>query len=246
MTVGLSRREVSRQGFGIKFIAGLAAFAFVMTFAGMTARAAMIELDFTGAEGNQSGGVYTYPYNFNFNGGSQTYELMCDDFLHEIIAPQNWQANATYVSGLNGANVSSLQFPGIGVTGYLEVADLFEEEYNAWVASNSDPEGLYNWAAWDLTSQSDVSASHLSAGDEATVQGYLGAVETLGNDDDLSTSEFSNVIIYTPLDMSPGGPQEFLGFGTPVDGIPEPTTFALLGIGAVGLLGRRRRSVVSI
>ncbi len=153
-----------------------------------------------------------------------------------------------YVSGLNGSNVANLQFPSIGVTGYLEVAYLFEEEVNAYASSNSDPEGLYNWATWDLTDYpNDPSGSHLDAGDEATVQGYLAAAEAAGPG--LTPSEFSNVILYTPTpsEMNPGGPQEFLGFGTPVGGVPEPTTFALVGVGAVGLLSRRRRnSVVSI
>ena len=229
------------RGFAKVSIVAVASFALVTLFAGMTASAAMVELDFTGPEGNNSGGVYTYPYNFNFNGGSQTYQLMCDDFTHEIMAPQDWEANVIYVSDLNGSNVANLQFPSIGVTGYLEVAYLFEEEVNAYSASNSDPEGLYNWAAWDLTdSPNDPSGSHLSAGDETTVQGYLSAVETLGGS--LIPSDFSNVIIYTPTpgEMNPGGPQEFLGYGTPVSGIPEPSVLALLGVGSVGLMARRR------
>jgi hypothetical protein len=219
---------------------------------GTTAKAAMVELDFAGAAGNNSGGVYVYPYNFNFNGTTTpTVQLMCDDFNHEIMAPQDWEANAISVGDLNNANVENLQFPGIGVEGYLEVAYLFEEEVSA-NATNSDPLGLYNWAAWDLTdSPNDPSGSHLDPSnsdptDEATVQGYLAAAEAAGPG--LTPSQFSNVIIYTPTpsEMTPGGPQEFLGTGTPVGGVPEPTTFALLGIGAMGLLGRRRRSAASV
>jgi PEP-CTERM motif len=240
--------SVSHRG----LIASVVGFAspFILS-AGTTARAAMVELDFTGAEGNNSGGVYVYPYNFNFNGGSQTYELMCDDFTHEIMAPQNWAANVTQVSSLtDNASVSGLQFPSAGIQGYLEAAYLFGEEVNAYASSNSDPEGLYNWAVWDLMTGVDESGQpgRLDSGDEATVQGYLTAAENQYSEGNLTPSDFSNVFIYTPTpgEMTPGGPQEFLGLGTPVVGVPEPTTFALIGFGAVGLLSRRRRNSSSI
>ncbi len=88
MSLELSCRGISRRGFGVAFIAGLASFAFVVPVASTTARADMIELDFTGA-GQSSGGVGVYPYNFNFNGEtSPNYQLMCDDFTHEIMAPK--------------------------------------------------------------------------------------------------------------------------------------------------------------
>jgi len=40
--------------------------------------------------------------------------------------------------------------------------------------------------------------------------------------------------------MSPGGPQEFMGYNTPVTPIPEPTTLGLLLSGSLLLLGRKR------
>jgi hypothetical protein len=232
-------QRVSRGKFGIKSAVVLASFSFFILSAAMTARASLIPMTFTGAEGNQSGGVYTYPYEFNINSSSQTYPLMCDDYLHEIMAPQSWNANTLDVSNLNATTVLGLNYPGAGVTGYLEASYLFVEEATAYVASNSDPEGLYNWAVWDLMTNSDVSGGKLDAGDETTVQGYLAAAEAAGPG--LTASDFSNVIIYTPTDMSPGGPQEFFGYGTPLPSVPEPSTFALLGIGAVGLMGRWRR-----
>jgi hypothetical protein len=222
-------------------IASFVGFAsLIMLSAGMTARAAMVELDFIGIEGNNSGGVGVYPYNFNFNGGSQTYQLMCDDFTHEIMAPQNWAANVTPVSSL--ASAATLQFPSIGVEGYLELAYLFGEEVNAYNHGNSDPEGLYNWAAWDLTDPNDPSASDLDAGDNTTVQGYLAAAEVEGPS--LTPSDFPNVVIYTPTpsEMNPGGPQEFFGYSTPVVGVPEPATIGLLMGGSLFLLGRRRKA----
>jgi len=213
-------------------------FALVVLFAAMTARAAIVEMNYTGPEGNNSGGVYVYPYNFTFGSSSETYPLMCDDFVHEIMAPQSWDASTLNVPSLNSSNVLGLNFPDAGVTGYLEAAYLFEEEVTAYDDSNSDPAGLYNWAVWDLLKGSDVSGAHLDSTDEATVQNYLDAAEAEGSS--LTPSDFPDVVIYTPFDMSPGGPQEFMGYNTPVTPLPEPSTLGLL-VGGSLLLVRRKR-----
>jgi hypothetical protein len=224
---------------GIAFVVALAAFVAVMLFAGMSASAAIVTMDYTGAEGNNSGGVYVYPYDFTIDSSSSTSELMCDDFTHQISTGDTWTANTLNVSDLNAGNVTQLEFPSAGVTGYLEAAYLFVEEVNAFNASNSDPDGLYNWATWDLLTNSDVS-SVLSPTDEAQVQIDLNAVEALGGT--LTPSQFSNVTIYTPTDMSSTGPQEFMGYNTGNIIVPEPCAFALLGVGAIGLLARRKRT----
>ncbi len=161
-----------------------------------------VAMDFTGPQGNQSGGVYTYPYNFSID-GSGSYHLLCTTFTREITTGQQWTATTLTMSDLNSVNVQTLEFPTAGVAGYLEAADLFVQEATAFAGGNTDPEGLYNWAIWDLLSGQDVSASHLSAGDDATVQGYLSGVESLSPS--LTPSEFSNVVIYTPVDLSPSG-----------------------------------------
>jgi len=232
-------QRLSHRGFIVASVIGLASFALGMLFTGMTASGAVVTMNFTSPEGNQSGGVYVYPYNFTFDSSPTTYQLMCDDFVHEIMAPQTWTASALDAADLTPATVANLQFPSAGVTGYLEAADLFEEENNAYLASNSDPDGFYNWAVWDLMTGVDESAV-LGATDDAIVQGDLSAVEAIGGG--LIPAEFSNVVIYTPFDMSPGGPQEFLGFDTPVSSVPEPASIGVLMAGSMLLLGRRRKA----
>ncbi len=215
-----------------KVVSILSAFAVLVT--GMTASAALVTMNFTGTEGNNSGGTYTYPYYFTIN--SVNYLLMCDDYNHMTSPPETWTANTLDVTDLNGSNVLNLNFPGAGVTGYLEASYLFEEEVDAYDASNSDSDGLYNWAVWDLLTNSDISGAHLDSGQETQVQIYLDDAEALGGT--LTPSDFPDMVIYTPTDMSGGGPQEFFGY------VPEPSTVALLGIGTVGLLGRRRKRTV--
>jgi PEP-CTERM motif len=214
-----------------------------MLFAAMGANANTIAMNFTGPGGNNSGGVYVYPYNFTLD-GSGNYALFCTTFTREITNGEQWVANTLTVDALNSSNVLSLEFPSAGVTGYLEASYLFVEEVNAYTAGNSDSEGLYNWAVWDLLSGLDVSAANLSSNDDATVQSYLSAAVALGNGGSLTPSQFANVVIYTPTDMSPSGPQEFLGYGTPIAVVPEPGTLALVGFGVLGLAAALRRKVI--
>ena len=209
--------------------------SFCVLLPSITVSAQTVNMGFIAPEGNNSGGVYTYPYNFTLN-GSGSNPLMCTTFNRGITNGESWTANTLGVSNLNATTVQGLEFPSAGVVGYLEASYLFVEEVSAYNNSNADSEGLYNWAVWDLFIGTDPSASRLSANDEAAVQSYLTAAETLGNNGSLTPSQFSNLIIYTPTDISPTGPQEFMGYGTPVLPIPEPGTVTLVGWGLAGLL----------
>jgi len=200
---------------------------------------ATIAMYYNGPQGNNSGGVYTYPYQFSLN-GQGNYPLLCDSFYNKISPGDQWNANVLLVSNLNPTNVASLEFPGVGVTGYLEASYLFVEEALAYINGNSDPKGLYNWAVWDLFTGQDVSGQNLSQSDENQVQAYLAAALAAGPG--LSPSDFPNVVIYTPTDISPDGPQEFFGYGTPGT-TPEPSSLALLGSGVIGLAMVLRRKV---
>ena len=205
----------------------------------MIASADTIAMGFTGAEGNQSGGVFTYPYNFTLN-GSGNFPLMCIIYTRHVSQGDQWDATSLAVDALNPVNVLGLESPSVGVTGYLEACYLFVEEANAFTGGNTDPKGLYNWAVWDLLSGQNVSGSNLGAGDEAQVQTCLNAAVALGNGGSLTPSQFHGVVIYTPTDTSANGPQEFFGYDTTV---PEPGTLALICFGVLGLAGAHRRKL---
>jgi hypothetical protein len=211
----------------------------LLVFGAVVAQAGTVSMGFIGAEGNQSGGVYTFPYDFTINGGGP-YQLMCSSFNQHIVNGDQWTATVLNVANLDTNTVLTLESPAAGVTGYLEASYLFLEGVSALNNSNSDPEGLYNWAVWDLLTGSDVSGGALSAGDETQVQTYLAAAVAAGPG--LTPAQFSDVVIYTPTDMSASGPQEFFGFDTPVETVPEPGAMALVGFGVMGLVGLVRNT----
>jgi hypothetical protein len=206
------------------------------------ASAGTMTLQFNQAEGNNLGGEYTYPYQFSINNNGNTYNLFCDTFNHEITNGEQWSANALLVTNLNATNIASLEFPGIGVMGYLEATMLFNQAVAAFNGGNGTAASELNWAVWDLMLNSDVSQANLTPSQEAAVQAFLHAAMVAGPG--LAPGQFVGDVIYTPTDQTAGGPQEFFGFDTPT--LSEPGSLSLLGSGlfGFGMLIRRKFPVI--
>ena len=61
--------------------------------------------------GNNSGGVYTYPYNFSIDGNGSYVSLMCFDYNNEIYAGETWTATVVPI-GLSFQCGFQPQYPG--------------------------------------------------------------------------------------------------------------------------------------
>ena len=120
---------------------------------------------------NNSGGVYTYPYNFSVNGSPALIALLCDDYNHEVQLGESWYAN---VNTLAGAATGAGQF---SATAYYQAGWLFQQLVNN--APYASPNSI-NWAIWKTTSPTLVVPSSVmgSVSTQGSVAWWLAQVPT--------------------------------------------------------------------
>lgn len=206
------------------------------------AMADTVNMYFVSADGNYSFGEYVYPYYLQVDGGPTT-NMMCDTLNRTVSPGQSWDATRILVADLNDTNVQNLFYGPNGeghgtadLNTYLAAAYLYNQAVLALANNNSDPQGLNNWAVWNLFDPTDV-AAHLDAPTLATVQGMSAAALAAVFNQQPGNLDFANsVYIYTPTD---GVGQEFLG-----PAVPEPGTLMMLGSGALGIAGLLRRKLM--
>ena len=219
---------------------GLLAFGILLP--AIIGSAQTVTMNFISGDGNSSGGFYVFPYYFTINSGTNTNLLMCDTFTVEITPGESWGATILAVANLTISDVSTLEFGSEGVLTYLEACYLYQEELAAYNSNNSDPQGLYNWAVWDLFSGGtgpSTTAFGAGSSQETTIESYLSAAEAQGSS--LLPSDFAGMYIVTPTNTAAA--QEFFGECT----IPEPGTFALvaLAVGGLALIRKRKQATIS-
>jgi hypothetical protein len=211
-----------------------------LVFTAGVAKADIVNVNFVGPEGNNSFGEYVYPYDVQIN-NDPVQQMMCDTFNRSISGGDSWTANRMLLANLDDNTVQSLFYgvngPGQGnatVQMYLAAAYLYNQEVGALGNNNSDPQGLYNWATWNLFDPTDVQ-NRLDAGSLAVVQGLMNDALAAVQGKNAGDFAFSNTtFIYTPTGEVG---QEFFG------PVPEPGTLALMSTGFLSLAGVIRRSI---
>ncbi|HUJ94335.1 MAG TPA: hypothetical protein VLW84_03645 [Terriglobales bacterium] len=178
-----------------------------------------VDMTFVGPGGNNSGGVYTYPYNFSINGSSTMTPLICDAFDNEVSPGESWTATVTPLidgTGLWGTNVLDYKAAGL----------IFEGILNGTINPNAG-----NWAIWGLFSSNAQSNSYFSSSGAGSLDTtYLADAGTAPN------SMFNGLVLYTPQPGTQtwgGTPQEYIGYVC----APEPSELSLMGLTFLFLLG---------
>src|ERR1700683_1063131 len=136
--VGTARpcREANMKKLSVSTVLTVTAFCCLPWLSPLKAHADSVTLTLENVgPGNNSGGVYTYPYNFSVDGGSSYASLMCFDYTDEIYFGETWTDSVVQI------NSSSSQQD-------LELAYLYS------VAASSSPPASTaadaQWAAWEL------------------------------------------------------------------------------------------------
>jgi len=183
----------------------------ILAFAG-SALADTVTMSFIGPGGNNSGGVYTYPYNFVVTPGGPA-ALICDAFDNEVVAGETWTATVNTLTGGNGLFASQAN----SLNNYKAAGLIFQGIVNGTINAN-----VGNWAIWGLFSaDATTNAYYQSSGAGLVAFFYQGLAAITPN------GALSNLVLYTPIagTQSWGGlPQEYIGLIS----VPEPAEIALM------------------
>jgi len=188
----------------------------ILAFAG-SAFADTVNMSFTGPGGNNSGGVYTYPYNFVVTPGGTT-ALICDAFDNDVISGETWTATVNSLTGGNGLFAGQAN----SLNNYRAAGLIFQGIVNGTIGAN-----VGNWAIWGLFSPTATSnAYYISSGAGALAAYWQGQAANTPD------SAFSNLVLYTPIagTQSWGGlPQEYIGLK-----VPEPAEIVMMLLMVIG------------
>lgn len=212
---------------GVRTIIAITALSFLALATPGRAHADTVSLTFENVgPGNNSGGVYTYPYNFSVNGSTTYTSLMCYAYNDEIYAGESWQATVN----------------PIATTQEEELAYLYSVASSS--TSSAATVSAAQWAAWEL-----FDPGLTSAPDQSAVNSELTAAASFIST--ANASFYDQYQLYIPVagsqnPVSDGPPQLFIGAAAVT---PEPSSLLLLGSGLLILAGaafRKRRSAVRL
>src|ERR1039458_9875250 len=176
--VGNARPGGNMKKFGVYSVLVVSAFCFLSWLSPLKAYADSVTMTFTGVgpQDNNSGGVYTYPYDFKVTpsggGPSENLSLMCISFDQEIYLQtpnEYWTANVVTAGSLGATDEEEA---------YL---------YTQAVANvnNNTKSGAANWADWAL------GESNTPAGQESFLKNHISGTEL--SDAEVYLAELSSV-----------------------------------------------------
>lgn len=189
-------------------------------FAGALLSASQVSVKYVSHDGVNDGSYYVGPYTLSINNGPNI-AAVCIDPLHDAYAGDHWTANLTPLSAASSAvpGLSNTYLGNAGLKQYEEEAYLFSLITTPGVSQNGRK--AIQHAMWDITDPGFWS--------DASAQQYLNLAG--------ANYESINPNYFTIVSDVNDHYQEFM-----ISSAPEPATFALMGLAAVGLgLARLRK-----
>ncbi len=192
----------------------------LLAFAG-TALADTASMNFLGPAGNNSGGVYTYPYEFSVNGGAPV-ALICDAFDNDVVRGETWTATVT--SLLSGSQTGGGGLFAGQTLNYKAAGLIFEGILKGTINAN-----VGNWAIWGLFSSNPQSNPYFVSSGAGALEAQAKLQAGIAPD-----SWFQGLVLYTPIAGTQSWkgslPQEYIGYAS----VPEPAEMTLVLVMVIG------------